>query len=69
MSLQLGEWLPQQNIKSMSINVDKSVENESCGKNQNDFLNWLQDKLEEEMKKPSYQNYVRKKEQRKVTRR
>lgn len=53
----------------MSINVDKSVENESCGKNQNDFLNWLQDKLEEEMQKPSYQNYVKETEPRKVTRR
>ena len=29
--------------------VDKSVENESYGKNQNDFLNWLQAKLEEEV--------------------
>lgn len=42
----------------MSINVDKSVESESCGKKQNDFLNWLQEKLEEEMKKPNYKNYV-----------
>ncbi len=53
----------------MSINVDKSVENESCGKSQKDFLNWLQEKLEEEMKKPSYQNYVGETDSRKVTRR
>lgn len=43
----------------MSINVDKSVENESNGKNQNDFLNWLQSKLEEEMKKETYQTYCK----------
>ena len=43
----------------MSINVDKSVESESCGKKQNDFLNWLQEKLEEEMEKPTYKNYVK----------
>lgn len=41
------------------INVDKSVQNESYGKNQNDFLNWLQAKLEEETKKESYKNYYK----------
>ena len=42
----------------MSIKVDESVQTESCGKSQNDFLNWLQAKLEEEMKKPNYKTYV-----------
>mgnify|MGYP000150033701 CR=1 FL=1 len=41
------------------LNVDKSVESESYGKNQNDFLNWLQGKLEDEMKKDTYQNYYK----------
>ena len=38
--------------------VDESVTNEHIGKQQNNFLNWLQDKLEDEMKKDSYKNYV-----------
>jgi len=42
----------------MSIKVDESVQTESCGKNQNDFLNWLQAKLEDEMEKPTYKTYV-----------
>lgn len=41
------------------IDIDKSVENESNGQNQNDFLNWLQAKLEDEMKKETYQNYYK----------
>ena len=41
----------------MQIKIDESVENESIGKHQNDFLNWLQRKLEEEMKKSSPIDY------------
>ena len=40
------------------IKVDESVSKEHIGKNQTDFLNWLQEKLEKEMQKPSYKNYV-----------
>ena len=38
--------------------VDQSVAKEHIGKQQSNFLNWLQDKLEEEMKKESYKHYV-----------
>ena len=38
--------------------VDESVTKEHIGKRQNNFLNWLQDKLEDEMKTESYKNYV-----------
>ena len=38
--------------------VDESVRVENIGEKQNSFLNWLQDKLEDEMKKESYKNYV-----------
>jgi hypothetical protein len=38
--------------------VDESVTKEHIGKQQSNFLNWLQDKLEDEMKKPSYKHYV-----------
>ena len=38
--------------------VDESVVVESVGKQQNSFLNWLQDKLEDEMKTESYKHYV-----------
>ena len=38
--------------------VDESVTKEHIGKSQGDFLDWLQRKLEEEMKKPNYKNYV-----------
>ena len=38
--------------------VDQSVTKEHIGKRQGDFLYWLQDKLEDEMKKESYKNYV-----------
>ena len=38
--------------------VDESVTKEHIGKQQSNFLNWLQDKLEDEMKKESYKNYV-----------
>lgn len=41
--------------------VDESVTVEQVGKRQHDFLNWLQDKLEEEMNKPSFKNYKPKK--------
>ena len=37
--------------------VDESVTKEHIGKQQSNFLNWLQDKLEEEMKKESYKHY------------
>ena len=47
------------------IDVDKSIQNESYGKNQNDFLNWLQGKLEDEMKKPSYKSYYNEQTKRK----
>tara|TARA_S200002703_G_scaffold64641_1_gene55926 strand:- start:1783 stop:1932 length:150 start_codon:yes stop_codon:yes gene_type:complete len=39
------------------MQVDESVRKEHIGKSQSDFLNWLQNKLEEEMKKPSFKNY------------
>jgi hypothetical protein len=42
--------------------VDESVTKEHIGKSQGDFLNWLQDKLEEEMKKESYKHYVEQEE-------
>jgi len=38
--------------------VDESVTVENIGEQQNSFLNWLQDKLEDEMKKDSYKNYA-----------
>lgn len=38
--------------------VDESVSKEHIGKSQGDFLDWLQDKLEKEMKKQSYKDYV-----------
>ena len=38
--------------------VDESVVVESVGKQQNSFLNWLQDKLEDEMKTESYKHYI-----------
>ena len=38
--------------------VDESVRVENIGEKQNSFLNWLQDKLEDEMKKESYKHYV-----------
>ena len=38
--------------------VDESAIVESVGKQQNSFLNWLQDKLEDEMKKESYKHYI-----------
>ena len=49
----------------------KIIDIDSVRKKNNfeDFLNWLQDKLEEEMQKPSYQNYVKETKPRKVTRR
>ena len=40
------------------IQVDESVTVEQVGKKQNDFLNWLQTKLEEEMQKPTYKDYM-----------
>ena len=40
------------------IEVDQSVESESYGSKQKGFLNWLQDKLEDEMKKESYKDYI-----------
>ena len=40
------------------MQVDESVRKEHIGKSQGDFLDWLQAKLEEEMKKPNYKNYV-----------
>ena len=40
------------------MKVDESVREEHIGKSQGDFLDWLQAKLEEEMKKPNYKNYV-----------
>jgi hypothetical protein len=40
------------------MDVDESVRKEHIGKSQGDFLDWLQAKLEEEMKKPNYKNYV-----------
>ena len=39
--------------------VDESVRVENIGEKQNSFLNWLQDKLEAEMKKPSYKDYYK----------
>jgi hypothetical protein len=41
------------------INVDESKTIESTSKQQGDFLNWLQAKLEEETKKESYINYYK----------
>ena len=38
--------------------VDESVTKDHIGKQQSNFLNWLQDKLEDEMKKESYKHYV-----------
>ena len=38
--------------------VDESVTKEHIGKQQSNFLNWLQDKLEDEMKTESYKHYV-----------
>ena len=38
--------------------VDESVRVEKVGERQNNFLNWLQDKLEDEMKTESYKHYV-----------
>ena len=38
--------------------VDESVVVESVGERQNSFLNWLQDKLEDEMKTESYKHYI-----------
>ena len=38
--------------------VDDSVTKEHIGAQQSNFLNWLQDKLEEEMKTESYKHYV-----------
>jgi hypothetical protein len=42
--------------------VDESVTKEHIGKSQGDFLDWLQDKLEDEMKKSSYKHYVEQEE-------
>tara|TARA_B100001093_G_C26023370_1_gene674844 strand:- start:2 stop:151 length:150 start_codon:yes stop_codon:yes gene_type:complete len=39
------------------MQVDESVSKEYIGKQQSNFLNWLQVKLEEEMEKPSFKNY------------
>ena len=38
--------------------VDESVTKEHIGEQQSNFLNWLQDKLEDEMKTESYKHYV-----------
>ena len=38
--------------------VDESVRVEKIGERQNSFLNWLQDKLEDEMKTESYKHYI-----------
>ena len=38
--------------------VDESAIVESVGKQQSTFLNWLQDKLEDEMKTESYKHYI-----------
>ena len=38
--------------------VDQSAVVESVGKQQSNFLNWLQDKLEAEMKTDSYKHYI-----------
>ena len=40
------------------IEVDQSIESESYGSKQKGFLNWLQDKLEDEMKTESYKDYM-----------
>ena len=40
------------------MQVDESVTKEHIGKKQTDFLNWLKEKLEKEMQKSSYKNYV-----------
>ena len=44
------------------IEVDQSIESESYGSKQKGFLNWLQDKLEDEMKKESYRDYIQREE-------
>ena len=49
--------------------LDESVTKEHIGKSQGDFLDWLQRKLEEEMKKPNYKNYVKGESKHKVARR
>ena len=49
---------PSKNTYKM-IEVDQSVESESYGSKQKGFLNWLQDKLEDEMKKESYKDYIK----------
>ncbi len=51
------------------MKVDESVREEYIGKSQGDFLDWLQRKLEEEMKKPNYKNYVEGESKHKVARR
>ena len=38
--------------------VDESAIVQSVGKQQSSFLNWLQDKLEDEMKTESYKHYI-----------
>ena len=38
--------------------VDESAVVESIGIQQSSFLNWLQDKLEDEMKTESYKHYI-----------
>ena len=38
--------------------VDESAIVESVEKQQSSFLNWLQDKLEDEMKTESYKHYI-----------
>ena len=38
--------------------VDESVRVENIGEKQNSFLNWLQDKLEDEMKTKTYKDYI-----------
>ena len=48
---------PSKNTYKM-IEVDQSIESESYGSKQKGFLNWLQDKLEDEMKKESYKDYM-----------
>ena len=42
------------------LKVDESVRVENIGEKQNSFLNWLQDKLEDEMKTESYKHYINK---------
>ena len=50
------------------MDVDESVREEHIGKSQGDFLDWLQAKLEEEMQKPNYKNYVEGESKPKATR-